>query len=86
LCCAERRLGWFCFFLKQLQPAPSLIIPELINIVADPKLRKPLHIDYLGFFGRAASNTVPALLRAVEDPDPQNRIYASNALERIEPC
>jgi hypothetical protein len=73
------------FFLKQLQPDPSLVIPELITIVADPKLRKPLHIDYLGSFGRAASNAVPALIEALKDPDPQVRMNASNTLERIEP-
>jgi hypothetical protein len=72
------------FFLRQLQPDPSLVIPELIDIVTDPRLRKPLHMDYLGSFGRAASNAVPALLRALEDPDPQIRTYASNALDRIE--
>ncbi len=73
------------FFLKQLQPDPSLVVPELITIVADPALRKPLHIDYLGSFGRAASNAVPALLEALKDPAPQIRMYASNTLERIEP-
>jgi hypothetical protein len=75
----------FAFFLRQLQPDPSLVIPELIAIVADPKLRKPLHIDYLGSFGRAASNAVPALIEALKDPDPQIRMYASNTLQRIEP-
>jgi hypothetical protein len=75
----------FAFFLRQLQPDPGLVIPELITIVADPKLRKPLHIDYLGSFGRAASNAVPALIEALKDPDPQIRMNASNTLQRIEP-
>jgi hypothetical protein len=71
--------------MMNLQPEPGQIIPALIEAIADPKRRVPNAIHDLASFGRAASNAVPALLDALNDPNFYTRAAATSVLQRIDP-
>jgi HEAT repeat protein len=40
--------------------------------------------NYLGHFGNAAAEAVPALTKLLEDPDPEARSAAQRALKKID--
>jgi hypothetical protein len=68
--------------LEQVDADPALVLPELTNIVADPKLRYTDIIQYLGSIRHAASNAVPAFYLAMTDPNPEIRQAACFAFIR----
>jgi HEAT repeat protein len=71
--------------LRQLKPDPSLIVPQLIEVAANPTLRDRDTILYLGDFGRAASNAAPVLIKVLNDPDEKIRRAALVALQQLQP-
>jgi hypothetical protein len=73
-----------CAALSQIQPDPDLVLPDLIDSIADTKRRNIPAIRYLEKIGPVASNAVPVLLIALRDPDPGIREYVTNALKSID--
>jgi hypothetical protein len=71
--------------LQDLQADPGLVLPPLIQIIADPARRNPWAINYVAMFGPAASNAIPALNLAFQDPVPGTRQAALKALRSICP-
>lgn len=71
--------------MMNLHPEPGQIIPALIEAIADPKRRHPSAIYNLVSFGHSASNAVPALLDALNDPNFYTRVAATSVLQRLDP-
>jgi HEAT repeat protein len=68
---------------------PELVVPLIMNFLeanrANTILRKDAIIA-LGQFKEQAKPAVPMLIGFLNDPDPQIRSYATNALRQIDPA
>jgi HEAT repeat protein len=65
---------------------PEIVLPALSNAVyaSDAEARRGA-LHGLGEFGVQARPVTPCLVRALGDPDPNVRVEATNALQRIAP-
>jgi hypothetical protein len=78
--------GGAALSLECISPEPEIIIPELIAVISDPKLKTPRAVAYLAKFGPQASNAIPILLKLAQDNSRDMNATASNALRRIDPA
>jgi HEAT repeat protein len=69
--------------LLEIAPRGEIVVPALIDIVADPKLRSESAINFLAMLGYWARSAAPALEQALNDPNPKISSAATNALKRI---
>jgi hypothetical protein len=79
--------GTAALSLEYISPEPEIIIPELITVISDPKLRTPRAVAYLAKFGPQASNAIPILLKlSQENSRDKINVTASNTLRSIDPA
>jgi HEAT repeat protein len=75
-------LGALC----EIHSEPDLVVPIFTNCLADPDaVARQYAIKGLGLFQKDARQAVPALLALLNDPDPDVRRCATNALWQIVP-
>jgi hypothetical protein len=74
--------------LGSIRRQPAVVVPLLTTQLDDSNTTKVNRISALialAGYGSDATQAVSAVERFLNDPDPPTRIYATNALEQIEP-